>query len=210
MRTKLIRTLLLAMGLAGYWGAAAFAAESQFNETVSVGEDAPEFAEVPGIDGKSHALSEYKDAKAIVVVFTCNHCPVAVAYEDRLIALQNVYEKQGVRFVAICSSFEAGNSLDELRERAESKKFTFPYLRDGDQEIARAYGASHTPHVFVLDGDRKIAYMGAIDDDEIAEKASKHYLRDAIESLIKGKEPAVQESQQFGCRIRFKRRPSKS
>jgi peroxiredoxin len=193
--------------MAGLLNATAGAKESQFNEQVSVGEIAPDFADLPGIDGKQHGLSEYKKAKAVVVVFTSNQCPVAVVYEDRLVALQKEYSKQGVQLVAICANFEAGNTLDEMKKRAEDKKFNFAYLRDNDQKTGRAYGAAKTPHVFLLNGDRKIAYMGAIDDNEKPEKVSKHYLKDAIDSVLAGKEPGTKETQQFGCNIRYKRRP---
>ena len=207
MQFKAMRTFVLAIWIAGCSSGTLWAKESQFNEAVSVGEKAPNFIDLPGIDGKTHGLSEYAKAKAVVVVFTCNHCPVAMAYEDRLVALQKDYGKRGVQLVAICSTFEPGNEIDQLRERAESKKFDFPYLRDADQKTGRAYGASKTPQVLLLDGDRKIAYMGAIDDNEAPEKVSKPYLRDAIESVLEDKEPATKETQPSGCGIRYKRRP---
>lgn len=207
MILKAISPLLFALWFAGAISAASFAKESQFNLELSVGEHAPDFSELPGIDGKRHSLGEYLTAKAVVVVFTSNQCPVAVAYEGRLVALQEEYGKRGVQLVAICANFEAGNELEMLKERAESQKFNFPYLRDDNQETGRAYGASHTPHVFVLDGERKIVYMGAIDNNEIPEKVSKYYLRDAIDSILRDEEPATQETQPFGCRIRYKRLP---
>jgi peroxiredoxin len=182
------------------------AGQSQFNETINIGEKAPDFSGLPGIDGKTHSLDEYQPAKAVVVVFTSNQCPVAIDYEQRLIALQKEFSKHGVQLVAICSNFEPGNELELLKERAESQKFNFPYLRDDKQEIAKAYGATHTPHVFLLDGKRNIVYMGAIDDSEDPQKVSKHYLHDAIESILNGKAPPTKETQPFGCRIRFKRR----
>jgi peroxiredoxin len=184
----------------------ALAKESEFNEVLSIGETAPDFSDLPGIDGKKHGLSEYQSAKAVVVVFTSNQCPVAIDYEQRLVALQEEFGKREVQLVAICANFEPGNELELLKERAESQKFNFPYLRDDTQKIAQAYGATHTPHVFLLDGKRDIVYMGAIDDNEVPEKVSKPYLRDAIESILEGKEPVTKETQPFGCRIRFKRR----
>lgn len=175
----------------------------KYNDVLSVGEKAPDFSAVPGIDGKKHGLAEYKDAKAIVVVFTCNHCPVAVEYEDRLVALQKEFKKQGVQFVAICSNPEETDSLAELKARAESKKFNFPYLHDDGQKVGREYGAAVTPHVFLLDGKHKIAYMGAIDDNMDAEKVKKHYLSDAIKSVLAGKSPETTETRQFGCGIHY-------
>jgi peroxiredoxin len=199
---KVIPALMFAVCLC----VTASAKESEFNEVLSIGEKAPDFSDLPGIDGKKHGLSEYQSAKAVVVVFTSNQCPVAIDYEQRLVALQEEFGKREVQLVAICANFEPGNELELLKERAESQKFNFSYLRDDNQEIAKAYGATHTPHVFLLDGKRDIVYMGAIDDNEVPEKVSKPYLRDAIESILEGKEPVTKESQPSGCRIRYKRR----
>jgi peroxiredoxin len=207
MQFKTAPTLICAIWIFPCFSTAVWAKESKFNEQLSVGEKAPDFSDLPGVDGKQHSLNEYKKAKAVVVVFTSSQCPVAVAYEGRLVALQKEYSKRGVQVVAVCSNYEAGHTLDEMKKRAESKKFNFPYLRDEDQKTARSFGATHTPHVFLLDGDRKIAYMGAIDDNEIPEKVSKHYLRDAIDSVLADKDPATTETRQFGCGIRYKRRP---
>jgi peroxiredoxin len=181
----------------------AFAKAGKFNEVLSIGEKAPSFSAVPGIDDKKHSLREYKDAKAVVVIFTCNHCPVAVAYEDRLVALQKEFKKQGVQFVAICSNAEDEDTLPELKTRAESKKFNFPYLHDDGQKVGREYGAAVTPHVFVLDRDRKIAYMGAVDDNMDADKVTKHYLSDALKAVLAGKAPETTETRQFGCGIQY-------
>jgi peroxiredoxin len=199
---KSILVLMFAISMS----ATTFAQKSEFNEVVSVGDKAPDFSGMPGVDDKKHSLKEYKSAKAVVVVFTSNQCPVALDYEPRLIALQEEFSKRGVQLVAINSNFEAGSELDVMKEHAESQKFNFPYLRDENQEIAKAYGATHTPHVFLLDGDRNIAYMGAIDDSDVPEKVTKHYLRDGIEAILEGKEPATKDMQPFGCRIRIKRR----
>jgi peroxiredoxin len=182
---------------------ATLAKDGKFNELLSIGAKAPDFSAVPGIDDKKHSLREYKDAKAIVVIFTCNHCPVAVAYEDRLVALQKEFKKRGVQFVAICSNPEDTDTLPQLKARADSKKFNFPYLHDDGQKVGREYGAAVTPHVFLLDYDRKIAYMGAIDDNMNAEKVTKHYLSDAIKAVLAGKPPETTETRQFGCGIHY-------
>jgi peroxiredoxin len=189
---------------------AAFAKESRFNEVISVGEKAPNFSQLPGIDGKQHSLDEYHEAKAVVLVFTSNQCPVAVAYEDRLKSLQNEYGERGVQLIAICANFEAGHDLDALKEHAANNKFNFPFLRDDSQETARAYGATHTPQAFLLDGDRNIAYMGAIDDSEEPKQVSHRYLQEAIESVLAGQQPATKETKPFGCRIRIKRTASRT
>ncbi len=198
--------LIFAACLAACTATTVLAKESQFNEQLSIGEQAPTFSDLPGIDGKKHSLSDFK-AKAMVVVFTSNRCPVAQAYDDRLVALQKEYGPRGGELVAVCSNFEAGSDLATMTEYAKSKNYNFPYLRDDEQKTGRAYGASHTPHVFLLDGNRKIAYMGAIDDNETPAKVTKHYLKDAIDSLLAGKQPATKETQPSGCGIRYKRRP---
>jgi peroxiredoxin len=182
---------------------ATLAKEGKFNAVLNIGAKAPDFSAVPGIDDKKHSLGEFKDAKAVVVVFTCNHCPVAVAYEDRLVALQKEFKKRGVQFVAICSNPEDTDTLPELKTRAESKKFNFPYLHDDGQKVGRGYGAAVTPHVFLLDRDRRIAYMGAIDDNMVADKVKEHYLSDAIEAVLAGKPVETTETRQFGCGIRY-------
>jgi peroxiredoxin len=200
-----ILTRTLTICLATCLTAATSAKESQFNEKLSVGEQAPDFSDLPGIDGKQHSLSDYQQAKAVVIVFTSNKCPVALAYDDRLIALQEEYGECGVELIAICANFEAGHDLDALKEHAASKHINFPYVRDDLQKSAQAYGATHTPQVFLLDGDRKIAYMGAIDDSEDPKQISQRYLQDAIDSVLAGKAPSTTETQPVGCRIRFKR-----
>jgi peroxiredoxin len=204
MGVHTVRALMFAIVVVAISPMFVHAKESKFNTALSVGEKAPDFSALPGIDDKKHGLGEYKDAKAVVVVFTCNHCPVAVAYEDRLVALQKDYKKRGVQVVAICSNPDEADQLDKLKERAEAKKFNFSYVRDDDQKIGKAYGAAVTPHVFLLDKERKIAYMGAIDDNQNAEKVSKHYLRDAIDAMLSGKAPETAETRQFGCGIKYK------
>src|SRR4051794_21238882 len=116
---KFISTALLSALVAAAFSMPASAKEGKFNSTVSIGEKAPDFSDLPGIDNKKHCLNDYKKAKAVVVVFTCNHCPVAQAYEDRLVELQKAYKKRGVQFVAICANEEDADTLEKLKERAE-------------------------------------------------------------------------------------------
>jgi peroxiredoxin len=176
--------LLLVLSIGAIASRSTAAAESRYNEVLSVGAKAPGFADLPGIDGEKHGLDEYREAKAVVVVFTSNKCPVALAYEARLLTLDEEYASRGVQLVAICANFEAGHELDALKEHARSKKLNFPWVRDDTQDVARAYGATHTPQVFLLDADRNIAYMGAIDDNEDSKQVAKHYLQDAIDSVL--------------------------
>jgi len=139
----------------------------------------------------------------VVVVFTCNHCPVAQAYQDRLIQLATDYAGKGVRLVAINVNNLAVDKLPKMKERAAEKGFPFPYLYDPTQAIGRAYGATVTPHVFLLNKSRHIVYMGAIDDSQDPTKVKTHYLRDALDALLAGQPPAPAATQQFGCGIKY-------
>ena len=163
----------------------------------------PRGTDLAGVDDKQHSLGEHADAKAVVVVFTCNHCPVAVAYEDRLVEFANDYADKGVDVVAINVSNMEADKLPAMKERAEEKGFKFDYLYDPSQEIGRAYGAAVTPHVFLLDGDRNVAYIGSIDDNMNPEKVTKHYLRDAIDAVLAGSKPQDDTTKPMGCGIQY-------
>jgi len=176
-------------------------------KALKIGQAAPTFAGLVGVDDKQHGLADYEKAKLVVVVFTCNHCPVAVANEDRLVALQKDYESKGVQVVAINSNspkVQPPDSFENMKKRAREKEFNFPYLFDETQDVARQYGATCTPHVFALDKDRKIAYMGAIDDSPSkADKVKDHHLRNALDALLAGKKPPKEVTKQFGCSIKW-------
>jgi peroxiredoxin len=178
---------------------------AQYNKVIDIGDKAPTVGTLQGVDDKEYGLDQFKKAKAVVLVFTCNHCPVAQAYEDRLIALQDEYRDKGLQVIAISVSKDESDSLEKMKERAESEKFNFPYLHDASQKSGQAFGAAVTPHVFVLDGDRKIAYMGAIDDNQNPEKVTKHYVRDAIDAVLAGTSPETTETRQFGCGIHYEK-----
>jgi peroxiredoxin len=172
-------------------------------EALKIGQPGPDFKGVVGIDDKEHSLAEYKNAKLLVVVFTCNHCPVAKAYEERLVALQKEYKAKAVQFVAVNVNTIPEDRLEAMKKRAKEKGFNFPYIYDASQKIGRDYGATVTPHVFLLDRDRKIAYMGAVDDSQSASKVNKPYLRDALDALLAGKKPSEDVTRQFGCSIKY-------
>jgi peroxiredoxin len=174
-----------------------------YADDLKIGDAAPVFADLLAIDGQKHKLDDYKNAKIVVVVFTCNHCPVATAYEDRLIALQKDYQAKGVQLVAVNVNNIEADRLDKMKERAAAKKFNFPYLYDATQKIGRDYGAKVTPHVFVLDKNRKIAYLGAVDDTQDATKVKNRFLREAIDALLAGKKPPQEVTKQFGCGIQY-------
>jgi peroxiredoxin len=172
---------------------------------VKLGDAAPTWSALPGVDGKEHGLDQFKTAKAIVLVFTCNHCPVAKAYEDRLVALQKDYQAKGVQVVAINVNTIPADRLDKMKERAAEKGFNFPYLYDASQASGREYGARVTPHVFVLDGQRKIAYIGAIDDAMQQGDVKNNYVRDALDAVLAGKRPPTAETKAVGCGIKYEK-----
>jgi peroxiredoxin len=169
---------------------------------------APDFS-LKGTDGKTYSLSSFAEAKALVVIFSCNHCPYVKAYEDRMIEIQKDYMSKGARLIAINSNdFEhyPEDSFEEMLARAKEKMFNFPYLRDETQEVARQYGATHTPHLFVFDQGRKLAYTGKIDDNwQYPLAVKKHYLREALDDLVSGKSVRLSETHAIGCTIKWKK-----
>ena len=189
---------------AGEMGAVADSAnQAPAHKGVAIGDQGPAFKGLEGVDGKTHSLGDYKDAQLVVVAFTCNHCPVAKAYEDRLIELAKDYKDRGVQLVAINVNNIEPDRLPKMKERAAEKGFDFPYLVDPSQQIGHAYGATVTPHVFVLDRDRNVAYMGAIDDNMKEDKVTQHHLRDALDALLADQAVAANTTQQFGCGIKY-------
>jgi peroxiredoxin len=178
-------------------------AAGEFNTVLSVGDAAPAWSKLPGVDGKEHSLADLKDKQAVVVVFTCNSCPAAEAYEDRIIELANRHKDVAV--VAINVNTVAEDNLDAMKERAAAKKFPFAYLYDQSQKIAKDFGAAGTPEFFVLSPQRKIVYMGAMDDEEDPAKVKHRYVEDALTATLAGKAPAVAETYAPGCRIRWTR-----
>jgi peroxiredoxin len=181
----------------------AFVAARCSAEPPKIGDPGPAWSALPGADDKGHSLADYKDAKVIVLAFMCNHCPVAKAYEDRLMKIQSDYKAKGVQVVAVNVNNIEADRLDKMKERAKDRGFNYPYLYDASQKIARDYGAKVTPHIFVLNSDRKLVYMGAVDDKQDETAVTKHYLRDAIDAVLVGKEPPEAVTKQFGCGIRY-------
>ena len=206
MRSKLLALLLSAVS--------ALAAPEY--PTLALGAVAPDFR-LPGVNGKTNSLSDFKDAKVLVMVFTCTHCPTAQLYEERMKALVTDYGTQGVAVVAVSCSSQAGLRLDELswtdlddsfpamKLRAQDRGLNFPYLYDGDapQAVSAAYGPVATPHVFVFDAARRLRYLGRIDDDERGRNIKVHYVRDAVEALLAGREPPVTQTRPIGCSTKW-------
>jgi peroxiredoxin len=176
----------------------------EFNKVLNIDNPAPAWKDLPGTDGKKHSLADHADKDVVVVVFTCNSCACSEEYEDRIIAFANKY-KGKVALVAINVNTIPDDRLDAMKKKAEKKKFPFPYLYDETQKIARDYGATYTPEFFVLTKDRKIAYMGAMDDRTKVEDVKERYLESAVDVVLKGEKPAKGETIAHGCLIRYKR-----
>lgn len=176
---------------------------------MKIGDKAPAFC-LMGMDGRTHTLESVRGAAATIVVFSCNHCPYVIMNEDRLIAAFKDYAGKGVGMAAINSNDAVrypDDSFDEMKKRAKEKAFPFPYLHDESQSVARAYTATHTPHLFVFDRDLKLAYTGAVDDDnnyKTRKKVEKPYLRDALDDLAAGRPVRVPETHAIGCTIKWK------
>ena len=174
---------------------------------LEIGQRAPDFT-LPGVDGKDHSLAQYKDRKAVVVVFACNHCPYVQAYDERLLSTVRDYEPKGVQFIAINANDEAGypeDSFDNMVKRAKQRGYTFPYLRDDTQRIARAYGAEYTPEVFVLNSKFAVRYIGRIDDNwQHPDKVKTHNLREALDAVLAHKKIENPITHAIGCTIKWK------
>src|SRR5216683_3793766 len=190
------------------------AAEPMGFQTLSIGTAAPDF-KLPGVDGRDYSLKDFAKAKVVVVIFTCNHCPTAQAYEDRIIKLAADYRDKNVALVAISPNdpkavrldelgyTDLSDSFEEMKLRAKERKFPFPYLYDGEtQKTALAYGVLATPHVFIFDQSRKLRYVGRIDDAEV-KTVKSHDARNAIDALLAGKPVPVDKTRVFGCSTKW-------
>lgn len=173
-----------------------------------IGDRATDF-KLKSVDGKMYGMSDYKDAKGFIVVFTCNHCPFAVKYEDRINALAKKYKSKGYILLAINPNdpaAEPADSYELMKVRAKEKGFAFPYLFDEGQKIYPQYGATKTPHVFLLDKNRIVKYIGAIDDNvDSANNVKEKYLENAIAALESGKTPSPETTKAIGCSIKAKK-----
>ena len=183
--------------------------------TLPLGSPAPDF-NLPGVDGRNWALKDFANAKLLVVVFTCNHCPTAQYYEERIKRIVSDYRERGVALVAIMPNdpksvrldelgwTDLSDSFEEMKIRARDKQFNFPYLDDGDTEaVSKAYGPVATPHAFVFDAERKLRYAGRIDDSEREAAVKVQDLRRALDALLAGQEPPVTHTKVVGCSIKW-------
>lgn len=199
---RLVAGVVLALGcLSSIVGA------GEYNEVLSIGDAAPAWTDLPGVDGKRHSLVDLKSKRAVVVIFTCVTCPTAVDYEERI---QDLTKRFGgtegpAAVVAICVNRTDGDRLPALTARAKEKQFAFDYLYDESQEIAQKFGAVFTPEFYVLDGERRVVYMGAMDDRTDAAAVTQRYVEQALASILDGKPLAVKETPARGCRVRYQR-----
>lgn len=176
-----------------------------------IGDEATDF-KLKNIDGKMVSLENYKDAKGFIVIFTCNHCPFAIAYEDRIIALDKKYKTKGYPVIAINPNdpiVQPEDNFANMQKRAKEKGFSFPYLMDEEQKIYPKYGATKTPHVFLLNkenGKNIVRYIGTIDDNhEDSSDVSVRYVEDAVDALIAGKQVPTETTVAIGCTIKIKK-----
>ncbi len=169
---------------------------------LSLGDPALPF-ELPGVDGRTHALSEY-DGKPVAVVFSCCHCPYVIAWEDRLDAIARDYDGRA-GLVAVNANDHVGDSFEDMKRRAEEKGFRFPFLRDESQEVAQAYNASRTPEVFLFDGSHRLAYHGAPDSNYADPDDAEPWLRQALDAILENREPPVAETPPVGCTVKWSR-----
>lgn len=174
----------------------------------TLGDTAQDF-NLKNVNGKMVSLSSMKNAKGYIVIFTCNHCPYAKAYEQRIIELDQKYAALGYPVVAINSNdkdVQPADNFDNMKKRAKEKNYPFPYLYDETQEVARAFGATRTPHVYLLDQNRVVRYIGAIDDNsEDPSLVKEKYLGNAVDALLAGQEISVKETKAIGCGIKWKK-----
>ena len=209
---RIIKNLLLGVILMLTLSLAIQAAEV---ETLAIGSPAPAF-KLPAVDGKSYSMDNFQQANVLLIIFTCNHCPTAQAYEGRIEQLVNDYKDRGVAVVAISPNdplavrldelgyTDLSDSFEEMKLRAAHLEYNYPYLYDGEtQSVSKAYGPKSTPHTFIFDKERRLRYSGGIDDSEKEDRVKQHFVRDALDALLDGKDVAVKQSKTFGCSIKW-------
>jgi len=178
-----------------------------FNKAVKIGDKAPDFSGIPAVENgqdTSLTLSDIKD-NLVVVVFLGNHCPVVKAYEDRLIEFTSAYKDKGVKVVGLSVNDKEEDRLPGIKKYMKDKGSNYIYGYDESQNVGHAYGATNTPQFFVLDKERKIRYMGQFDNSQTESKVTKTYVKDAVEALLKGETPPVEETRPQGCGVIYKK-----
>lgn len=202
-----MKTLKLSLALLAVVLLASFGLKTT-SKGYKVGDAATDF-KLKNIDDKMVSMADYKDAKGFIVIFTCNHCPYSVAYEDRIIALDKKYKEKGYPVIAINPNDPAkskGDDFVSMQKRAKDKGFTFPYLFDDGQKIYPQYGATRTPHVFLLNKENSnliVEYIGAIDNNsQDASAVTEKYVENAVDALLAGKKPTPNATKAIGCSIK--------
>jgi len=199
-----MRKMILSLAVLALVASPVFA--GQFNTAVSVGQKAPSFAGIPATsksgEDTSLSLADLKE-DVVVLVFLANHCPVVQMYDDRIIDFANDYKGKSVKVVGVSVSNQQIDRLPAIKNYIKDKGLNYVYGSDESQQIGKAYGATNTPHFFVLDKDRVIKYMGAMDDSKEEGKVKKTYLRDAVDAVLKGDSPEVSETRAVGCNISY-------
>lgn len=205
---KKLTYLLLTAGL--FMGLSAFNLLEDPATGYNVGDKAEDFS-LKNVDGEMVSLADYDKALGYIVIFTCNHCPYAKLYEDRILELDKMYKSQGFPVIAINPNdpeIEPDDSYENMQARAKEKGFTFPYLFDEGQKVFPKFGATRTPHVYVLsktNNEYTVEYIGAIDNNtKSAKSATEHYVQDAVNALLKGEKPKVTTTKAIGCGIKTK------
>src|ERR1700682_5735511 len=206
----MLRSLLLFVVSSAAWGA------DDAHVTLAIGSPAPDFA-LPGVDGKTHKLNDYAASSLLAIVFTCNHCPTAQLYEDRIKRIAADYRNKGVAVVAIqpndpnalrvdeMEMSDMSDTLKEMKIRSEYRHFNFPYLYDGaTQSVAEAYGPKATPHIFIFDSERKLQYEGRVDDNQREMLVKVNDARNALDSLVAGRPVPVAHTAVFGCSTKWR------
>ncbi|TRZ41478.1 thioredoxin family protein [Robertkochia solimangrovi] len=203
-----MRTSKFIIAFLSVFALTAFAMPKEYNDGYKIGDVADDF-KLKNIDGKMISLSDYKDVKGYLVVFTCNSCPYAVAYEDRIIALDAKYKEKGVPVIAINPNnpdVQPKDSYDKMKERAAEKGFTFPYLLDEGQTVFPKYGATRTPHCFLLEktaNGNVVRYIGAVDDNyQDVSAVETTFVENAIDAMLSGKEIEIKNTKAIGCSIK--------
>jgi peroxiredoxin len=198
----------MVLTLAGLALIASPAFAGKYNKVVSVGDKAPTFSGIPASQSGQDTSLSLPDIKedVVVLVFLANHCPVVGMYDDRIIDFVNDYKGKNVKLVAVAVAKQDDDKLPAIKDYTQRKGIKYPYGYDETQEIGRAYGATNTPHFFVLDKERKIRYIGAMDDNRKEDQVKKTYVRDAVDALLAGKPIEVDETRADGCGISYSKK----
>jgi len=179
--------------------------------TLQIGENAPDFRNLAGVDGKRYSLDDFRHAKVLVLFFTCNHCPFVIGSEDRILKLHDEFHPKGVSWIGINSNEQEnhpGDDFEHMKLRAREKGIRYPYVRDESQDVARAHGALRTPHFYVFDAERRLRYTGRLDDNpRTPGQETTHELRDALEAILAGREVKVPVTNPIGCNVKWKGQP---